>query len=325
MSDEVYTYSDGSTYKGEWKDGKRHGKGTWVRPDGMRYEGEWINNKPHGQGTLTNPDGKSRSGLWEDGKFISSKQEAAESQKQHSSEPVRKELPQASQPIQQTVKPKKPIWKHWWAWAIAAVLLFLFIGIIGGGNGEQQDIAADPAETGNEMDTIDNDDTEEIEETESEAEEYIHTFYHFGVEPEEFRNRWNSVIFDTGLGYRIDDLSANTRDLYGFGGDWAVLAVDDWLALEILIHDDGYVGDVYMDAVPATDAQGTDLVAMITALIAAVTGYDTETSFDIAQYDLKLANIEENLHLELYEGDNADIRIYGDRNGWNVSVEPHRR
>ena len=65
-----HTYSDGSKYKGEMKDGKRHGRGVFVRPDGMKYEGEWRNDKPGGQGTITSPDGKQRSGIWEDGKLV---------------------------------------------------------------------------------------------------------------------------------------------------------------------------------------------------------------------------------------------------------------
>lgn len=74
MDKDIYTYSDGSTYEGEWKDKMRHGQGILTRPDGMRYEGEWANNKPNGQGTLTHPSGKERSGLWKDGKLITEQQ-----------------------------------------------------------------------------------------------------------------------------------------------------------------------------------------------------------------------------------------------------------
>jgi hypothetical protein len=42
----VFTWSDGSKYEGDWKDGKRHGKGihgihgyTWS--DGSKFEGDW--------------------------------------------------------------------------------------------------------------------------------------------------------------------------------------------------------------------------------------------------------------------------------------------
>ena len=31
----------GEKYVGEWKDGKKHGKGTMTFPDGSKYVGEW--------------------------------------------------------------------------------------------------------------------------------------------------------------------------------------------------------------------------------------------------------------------------------------------
>lgn len=74
----IYTYSDGTTYDGEWKDGKRHGQGIWVRPDGMKYEGEWENDKPNGLGTLTSPKGEKRTGKWKDGKFVAERKPIVE-------------------------------------------------------------------------------------------------------------------------------------------------------------------------------------------------------------------------------------------------------
>ena len=44
-------------YVGEYKDGKRHGQGTYTWFDGGKYEGEWKDGEHHGQGTLTLPDG----------------------------------------------------------------------------------------------------------------------------------------------------------------------------------------------------------------------------------------------------------------------------
>ena len=36
------TFPNGSTYTGEWKDGKMHGQGTMTRADGtVTYTGEW--------------------------------------------------------------------------------------------------------------------------------------------------------------------------------------------------------------------------------------------------------------------------------------------
>jgi hypothetical protein len=159
-------------------------------------------------------------------------------------------------------------------------------------------------------------------EPEDEPEEYVHTFNHIGVTPEEFQRRWNNVISEVGEGYTIGNLDATAKDLYGLGGDWAVFSVDGWLNLEILIHPEGYIGDMYLDAAPLTEAQGIDLIAMITALIAGVTGYDADRSFNIAIDDLGLENIDVDFHLELFESDNAAIRIYGDTYGWELSVQP---
>ena len=65
MSDYNYTrkvslsYSDGSSYEGDWKDGLWHGKGThiWPRSDGRKYEGDWIRGNRHGRGIITWLDG----------------------------------------------------------------------------------------------------------------------------------------------------------------------------------------------------------------------------------------------------------------------------
>ena len=46
-----------ASYVGEWKDGEKHGYGTYKRPSDT-YVGEWKNNKRHGQGTVTNRSGR---------------------------------------------------------------------------------------------------------------------------------------------------------------------------------------------------------------------------------------------------------------------------
>lgn len=68
MNKQTHTYPDGSKYKGELKDGKRHGQGAWLRPDGTKYIGQWFNDRPEGQGTITWPDGKKYVGQWKNGK-----------------------------------------------------------------------------------------------------------------------------------------------------------------------------------------------------------------------------------------------------------------
>ncbi len=70
MEKDIYAYPDGSKYEGEMKNGKRHGRGKWIRSDGLKYEGGWEDDKPSGQGILTSADGKVCIGEWKAGKFI---------------------------------------------------------------------------------------------------------------------------------------------------------------------------------------------------------------------------------------------------------------
>ena len=44
------TYANGSVYEGEWKNGKKHGKGVKINEDGTKYDGDYKNDKPHGSG-----------------------------------------------------------------------------------------------------------------------------------------------------------------------------------------------------------------------------------------------------------------------------------
>ena len=60
----TYTYSDGSTYVGDFRDGKRNGQGTYTWPDGPKYVGEWMAAQRNGQGRLTWPDGPKYVGEW---------------------------------------------------------------------------------------------------------------------------------------------------------------------------------------------------------------------------------------------------------------------
>ena len=63
----TWTYTDLTTYVGEWSDGKKHGQGTVTWPNGYIYVGEFHDSKWHGQGTLTFPDGATYVGDWRDG------------------------------------------------------------------------------------------------------------------------------------------------------------------------------------------------------------------------------------------------------------------
>lgn len=48
---------NGSVYHGQWKNGKKQGKGKQIWNDGSIYEGYWIDNKANGKGRLIHADG----------------------------------------------------------------------------------------------------------------------------------------------------------------------------------------------------------------------------------------------------------------------------
>ena len=64
-----FTYDDGSTYEGEFKDGKVHGHGTYVWPDGTTYTGDFVDGLPEGTGTTTWPDGGTYTGDFVNGRL----------------------------------------------------------------------------------------------------------------------------------------------------------------------------------------------------------------------------------------------------------------
>ena len=53
-----YTWSDGRSYKGSWKNNKMNGTGLYKWPDGRKYEGEYENDMKHGKGVYTWHDGR---------------------------------------------------------------------------------------------------------------------------------------------------------------------------------------------------------------------------------------------------------------------------
>ena len=89
----TWTYTDKTTYVGDWVNGSKKGKGieTWPNgyvyegefndskwhcigklkfPDGSTYEGEWKNSKMHGKGVFTWSDGKVMEGTWNEGNHV---------------------------------------------------------------------------------------------------------------------------------------------------------------------------------------------------------------------------------------------------------------
>ncbi len=64
------SWSDGTTYVGEWKYGFMDGNGVLQFPAEDVYVGTMRMNASHGVGILLQSDGTVSAGIWKDGKFI---------------------------------------------------------------------------------------------------------------------------------------------------------------------------------------------------------------------------------------------------------------
>ena len=60
-------YKDGGRYEGDFKAGKRDGKGTLVLPGGETYTGQFKDDRPDGTGVLSRQDGTKFSGQFRKG------------------------------------------------------------------------------------------------------------------------------------------------------------------------------------------------------------------------------------------------------------------
>ena len=64
------TYRDGSYYAGHWKNGKRHGKGTFFqKAEQFCFVGHFVDGKMHGRGEMRRKGAARQVGLWVNGKF----------------------------------------------------------------------------------------------------------------------------------------------------------------------------------------------------------------------------------------------------------------
>ena len=63
------TFTDKSTYSGEWQDSKKHGKGLLRWRNGALFEGGWRSGKEHGEGIKVYDDGSKIEGVWKMGKY----------------------------------------------------------------------------------------------------------------------------------------------------------------------------------------------------------------------------------------------------------------
>ena len=63
------SWSDGTMYAGEWKNGAMHGNGILFFCTGDFYVGSLQKNASHGVGVLLQKNGAVSSGIWKDGRF----------------------------------------------------------------------------------------------------------------------------------------------------------------------------------------------------------------------------------------------------------------
>ncbi|MBU6340985.1 MAG: caspase family protein [Bacteroidetes bacterium] len=82
-----YTYLDGSTWVGEFKEGEPNGKGTCYYANGDRYEGAWLNNAPYGKGIMYFATGRVYGAEWVNGAPV----KELDSQEEIPADPVRTE------------------------------------------------------------------------------------------------------------------------------------------------------------------------------------------------------------------------------------------
>ena len=53
-------------YNGEWRDGKRSGKGCLTTSSPSEYNGDWVHGRRHGSGKQTYPSGNVYEGQWKE-------------------------------------------------------------------------------------------------------------------------------------------------------------------------------------------------------------------------------------------------------------------
>ena len=64
-----FTFPDGDTYEGEFKDWDMNGQGTYTWSDGRKYVGEFKGGERNGHGTFTSFEGDKYVGEFKDEKF----------------------------------------------------------------------------------------------------------------------------------------------------------------------------------------------------------------------------------------------------------------
>lgn len=78
-----YTYTDGTKYYGDFKNGNPEGKGTVYYATGDRYVGGWAEHSPHGEGIMYYKNGRAFGGQWNHGEPIRELENMSSVPKEH--------------------------------------------------------------------------------------------------------------------------------------------------------------------------------------------------------------------------------------------------
>ena len=68
----ILEFPSGEIYEGQWRDDKKNGRGILIWPDGEKYVGGFRDGKMDGKGTYTYLNGRAREGVWSDGELVRS-------------------------------------------------------------------------------------------------------------------------------------------------------------------------------------------------------------------------------------------------------------
>lgn len=68
----VFLWKDGRSYKGEYRDDKKHNFGMYCGNEGKRYEGNWEQGSQKKLGRYTKKDGSFKLGYWEENQLVNS-------------------------------------------------------------------------------------------------------------------------------------------------------------------------------------------------------------------------------------------------------------
>lgn len=67
----IFFWKDGRTYRGEYKDDKKHNFGMYYGNESKRYEGFWEKGSQKNLGKYTKRDGSFKLGLWDENQLVS--------------------------------------------------------------------------------------------------------------------------------------------------------------------------------------------------------------------------------------------------------------